>query len=103
MRCSPEKLEERLKNRGYTKRKIAENILSELLDTILIEVLTRFPSEVISEIDTTYKKPAEIVDEISAVIKGKEGKSFGEIDWLRRMAMEREMDALLKKIERETL
>jgi adenylate kinase len=103
LRCSPEKLEERLRKRGYSQRKIAENMLSELLDIILIETIEKFPSEIICEIDTTHKKPIEIVHKILSILRGKEGKIFGKIDWIKKLIIQEKICDILEKIEEKEI
>ncbi|MGB9831331.1 MAG: AAA family ATPase, partial [Fervidicoccus fontis] len=61
LRTSPEKLYDRLKNRGWEKRKIEENIDSEELSVILLEAKSCYGNKVIEintddDIATTMKK-----------------------------------------------
>ncbi len=98
LRCSPEKLEKRLTSRGYADHKIKENMLSELLDIILIEVLERYPTRLICEIDTTHIKPAESARKIISILEGKHDRSFGRIDWIDNMVKKGKIDKFLKRL-----
>jgi broad-specificity NMP kinase len=74
-------LEKRLEKRGYSKQKIAENIMCEFLDACLIEAIEMEHKKHLHEIDTSSKKPAAIALEIRNILNG-EKKSYGEIRWL---------------------
>ncbi|MBS3782387.1 MAG: adenylate kinase family protein [Candidatus Thermoplasmatota archaeon] len=80
LRCAPSELEERMKNKGWDRDKIEENIEAEMLDAILIEALDL--CEDVYEIDTTSKDPKEVASEVEDVIDG-EVKKYepGSIDW----------------------
>ena len=82
LRCKPEVLEKRLKNRGYHKNKIAENMMCEYLDYILIEALKLGHKKHIHEIDTTHKSADSVANEIISVLEGNKKKSFGHVSWL---------------------
>ncbi|WP_456472573.1 adenylate kinase family protein [Methanocaldococcus sp.] len=76
LRCNPKIIEERLKKRGYSEKKILENVQAEILDVCLCE-----SKEKVYEINTTGKDPEEIANEIVKAIKeGKERK--GVVNWL---------------------
>ena len=99
LRCSPEILKKRLQNKGFKKKKIAENLLSELLDIILIEALEKFPSDLLCEIDTTNKTPKEVMYLILANLKNKDNNIVGKIDWIATMTKEKKIAKLLRTIE----
>lgn len=99
LRCCPEELERRLRGRGYPDKKVSENILSELLDTVLVEALDRFPEELICEVDVTGRGVAEVVDEMLSVLEGRKGRCFGEIDWIAALSDEGRIGDLLRRIE----
>lgn len=101
LRCHPEELEKRLKERGYSGKKLSENILSELLDTVLIESLSIFPKGITCEIDTTGKEIREVVDKMLSILDGREEKSLGEIDWITMLANKGKLTPLLKRLEGE--
>lgn len=78
LRCHPKILEKRLKKKKYSKKKIKENLLAEILDLITIEALEK--SKNIYEIDTTKKTINEVKKHIINILKGntefKIGKKF---------------------------
>ncbi|ABR56079.1 adenylate kinase family protein [Methanococcus aeolicus] len=79
LRCNPEIILERLKNRKYSSNKIKENIEAECLDVCLIESLDNSPK--VYEIDTTNGAPIDIVNEIINAIENNLVKK-GVVDWL---------------------
>lgn len=81
LRCNPDILKRRLEERDYSKEKIEENILCEVLDSCLIESLELGHEKHLYEIDTTNKKPSDIANEILNVIKNKTKPFFGDVSW----------------------
>lgn len=81
LRLHPKDVAERLKARGYPRKKLAENVEAELIDVILVEALERNGN--VLEVDTTGKTPEEVVEEILALIDGGGVKRRvgGVVDW----------------------
>lgn len=77
LRTRPDVLESRLRERGYGKDKIRENVEAEKMDLILSEAFERTK---IYEIDTTEKSVEEVVDEINSAVENKESK-YAVCDW----------------------
>ena len=79
LRAHPKLVAERLKKRGYSKEKLAENVEAELIDVILVEALEE--NENVIEIDTTGKTPEEVVNEIIDLIERGVKRRVGIVDW----------------------
>ncbi|ASJ12321.1 adenylate kinase family protein [Thermococcus thioreducens] len=79
LRLHPKVVAERLKSRGYSHQKLAENVEAELIDVILVEALEE--NESVLEVDTTGKTPEEIVDEILELLEKGMKKRVGVVDW----------------------
>ncbi|ACJ16049.1 Hypothetical nucleotide kinase [Thermococcus onnurineus NA1] len=79
LRAHPRLIAERLKARGYSKKKLAENVEAELVDVILVEALEE--NERVLEVDTTGKSPEEVVEEILTLLKSGTKKRVGIVDW----------------------
>ena len=79
LRCHPEELKERLTNKGWSERKIKENLEAEALDIILQRALEKHKR--IWEIDTTGKDIQEIAEEINEIVKKMPSPCYGKIDW----------------------
>ncbi len=80
LRTNPGVLEKRLEKKGFDRNKIRENLEAEALDVCLIESIERHKN--VFEIDTTSKRPEDVVDDISKIMDG-DSKDFkvGKIDW----------------------
>jgi len=80
LRCSPKVLEGRLRKKGWTEKKVRENVEAEAVDVVLIEALENVPE--VCEIDTTKKKPAQVARDIDRIVAGERQKyRVGNVDW----------------------
>ncbi|ADJ14870.1 adenylate kinase family protein [Halalkalicoccus jeotgali] len=79
LRCAPDDLERRLRERGEDEAKAGENRESEELDLILSEAVTEHGLESVYEIDTTDRSPDEVASEIERVLAGEREPSAGEV------------------------
>ena len=82
LRCHPETLERRLRERGETAEKARENAEAEALDVVLSEAVDAHGLESVYEIDTTDRTPEEVAAEIEAVIAGTREPSAGTVDFI---------------------
>ena len=82
LRCHPEILEERLRERGESDTKVSENAEAEALDVILTEAVDRHGEENVYEIDTTDNGPESVAREIESVIAGEREPSAGEVNFV---------------------
>lgn len=82
LRCRPETVETRLRERGESESTSAENAESEALDVILSEAVAEHGTENVYEIDTTDRDPEAVADEIRAAIEGERGPSAGTVDFI---------------------
>ena len=87
LRCRPDILVGRLRDRGYGEKKVKENALAEALDVILIETLESFSLEQIYELDTTDKIIRECTDQVERFFHGEIPPSSGCIDWSSYIGM----------------
>ena len=80
LRCCPETLSERLRNRGYSEMKVSENVQAEILDVILCEA-----SEAdvpVYEFDTSDDDIESIADKMEYILEGNTDKYLpGDVDW----------------------
>lgn len=83
LRCRPDILEQRLRDRGESPKSAAENAESEALDIILSEALDRHGEDAVYEIDTTERPPETIAEQIHATVTGDRDPSAGEVEFLR--------------------
>jgi len=80
LRCSPAVLGKRLRAKGWSEKKVVENVEAEAVDVILIEAMEVVP--IVLEIDTTDKKPAKVGAAIEEIVSGERKKyRAGSVDW----------------------
>ena len=80
LRLSPVILKSRLEARGYSARKIRENLEAEALDVVLVEAVQLCSR--VDEIDTTEKSPQEVSELVTEIIQGRLKLPPGRVDWL---------------------
>ena len=81
LRCRPDVLESRLRERGESDAKAQENAESEALDVVLSESVREHGEERVYEIDTTERTPEDVAAEIEAVVDGDREPSAGTVDF----------------------
>lgn len=81
LRRSPYELEQVYIRRGYKKDKMKDNLSSEILGIIAYDCIANFGSNQIIEIDSTNKRPEDIINEILYYIERRESR-VGIVDWL---------------------
>lgn len=80
LRCHPEELKRRLREKKWEERKVMENVEAEAIDIILQRALERHnENKKIWEIDTTNRKAKEVAKQIIKIIN--EESNYGKIDW----------------------
>jgi adenylate kinase len=83
LRTNPLILEKRLMERNWSKRKINENVMAEILGVIAYNAVEAFGADKVYEIDTSNTKPEEVANLICSVIRGHTMLEPGvRIDWL---------------------
>lgn len=88
LRCHPFELRERLRRKGYSERKIRENVEAEVLDICLAEAIGWFRKGRVSELDTTGKSIRETVEEALAILSGKKPIAPSTVNWVRELREE---------------
>ena len=81
LRCRPDVLADRLRERGADEAKATENAESEALDVILSEAVDRHGLDHVYEIDTTDRTPADVAADIEAVVDGDRAPSAGDVEF----------------------
>jgi len=94
LRCGPEELEDRLKNRGYSEKKIAENVLAEILGECMSDAIDVCGLEKVYQINVTRKNVDEIIYEILEFLNVKRKKSEN-IDWISEMERNGKIDKII--------
>lgn len=81
LRCAPEVIERRLRERGESAESARENAESEALDVILSHAVQNHGEDSVYEIETTDRTPEAVAAEIDAVIAGEREPSAGTVDY----------------------
>jgi adenylate kinase len=82
LRCHPETLDQRLRERGESAESAAENAESEALDVILAEAVDTHGEGSVYEIDATEQSPEEVAAAIQAVIDGERDPQAGTVSFI---------------------
>ena len=96
LRRDPAKLMSVMKSRGYSDKKIRENLEAEILDVCLYSAIKTLGQDRVCEIDVSHKSVEEVVDEIVSVLDGREKCHAGNVDWLGRLEEEGRLQEYLK-------
>ena len=83
LRCHPESLKPRLRDRGESTASIAENAESEALDTVLASAVDRHGEASVWEIDTTDRTPEAVADDVVDAIDGEIDPRVGVVDFIQ--------------------
>ena len=95
LRCDPEQLYNRLKERDYNEIKIIENIQAEILGNCANYLIQKQMKSPIYEIDTTHltiNSEAKIIIDIIINNKNRDLYLIGKIDWLEKLDKENRLN-----------
>jgi len=98
LRKDPQRLKALMEGRGYSGKKLWENLEAEILDVCLLEAIDVCGKDKVCEIDTTDMSVDEAVDEVLRVIKGEKKCGVGIVDWLGKLEREGVLDYFLKNL-----
>lgn len=82
LRTHPSVLQERLSERGYSEKKLKDNVNSEALSVVLGEAVQIHGAEKVFEIDTSEVPPKRSVEMFKEALEGERDLSPGSLDWL---------------------
>jgi len=85
LRCHPDELRKRLENRGYSEKKIMENLEAEAMGLITEESINYHGKDKVFEVDTTKKRVEEAVKEIKHIIETKDEKYMARINYMEEI------------------
>ena len=96
LRRDPVELKKMMEKRGYSERKLAENLSSEILDVCLMEALNVRGAARICELDATGKNSQEVLKEILTILRDSSKCCVGIVDWLGKLEAQALTDKYLK-------
>jgi len=91
LRRDPRELRSVLIARGYSGRKLYENLQAEILDICLYEAVEAYGHELVYEVDVSGRGPNEVVEEMAEALE-KGLSRVGVVDWLGLLEREGELD-----------
>ena len=86
LRCHPEEIERRLRERGEPESTVVENAESEALDVVLGHAVQNHGEEAVYEIETTDRSPDAVAAEIAAVIAGECEPGAGTVSYVEYLS-----------------
>ena len=98
LRKDPRRLKALMERRGYSGKKLWENLEAEILDVCLMEAIDVCGKGKVCEIDTTDMSIDETVDEVLKVINGERKCGVGIVDWLGKLEREGVLEDFLKNL-----
>ena len=96
LRRDPVELRKFMEERGFSGRKLWENLASEILDVCLCDALNVYEEGKVCELNVSGKSLEEIVSKILDVLNGSKKCRVGVVDWLGKL----ESEGLLKEFLR---
>jgi adenylate kinase len=98
LRRDPRELKAVLEKRGYTEKKIWENLAAEILDVCLWDALSACGSDKVCEIDVSGKTVEAVVEEMILVLEKRKECRQGTVDWLGKLESDGQLEEYLKKM-----
>jgi len=86
LRCRPEEIKRRLRDRGESDASAAENAESEALDGILTETVERHGREQVYELETTDREPEAVAAEIEAILADEREPAVGTVSYVEYLS-----------------
>jgi adenylate kinase len=81
LRCRPDELERRLRERGESPASARENAESEALDGVLAEAVDEHGADRVYEVDATELSPGVVATAVEAVLAGEREPAVGQVDF----------------------
>jgi len=98
LRCNPAVLERRLRQKHWSERKTRENVLAEILDICLWDSVKNYGWERTSEIDTTNKRPAEVVQLAIRALRERKIQKQPKVSWLSTLKRRGILEQYLREV-----
>jgi adenylate kinase len=96
LRRDPTELREFMQQRGFSGKKLHENLASEILDVCLVDAVNLVGQRKVCEVNTTGKSAEETTREILSLLETPNNCQVGIVDWLGKLETEGLLDEYLK-------
>jgi adenylate kinase len=94
LRTHPDELALRLRNRGYSKEKVDENVESEIFGVCQLDAINAFGEEKVYEVDSSKASTESVVEEILSHLKS--GDVSPRYDWMVELEQQGRLDEYLR-------
>ncbi len=95
LRRNPDELMDVLRERGFSKTKVMENVGAEILDVCLFDAVKAYGKKKICEVDVSGRTVEDVAEEITSIVKGRKKCRTGVVDWLTKLEFEGRLDEFL--------
>ena len=85
LRRNPEQLRLLMEQRGFSGRKLWENLAAEILDVCLVEAINVYGEDKVCELDVSDKTVEDAVQDILNIMDGSADCQRGFTDWLGKL------------------
>ncbi len=96
LRRHPDELKTCMENRGFTNKKLWENLAAEILDVCLSDAVEACGLNKVCEIDASGTSVEEVVEDMILVLERKRECKVGTVDWLGRLDEEGRLHEFLR-------
>jgi adenylate kinase len=96
LRRDPIELRKFMELRGFSGKKLSENLASEILDVCLVDAVNLVGQRKVCEVNTTGKSAEETTPEILSLLENPKNCQVGIVDWLGKLETEGLLDEYLK-------
>ena len=96
LRRDPHELKNALEKRGYSEKKVWENLAAEILDVCLMDALSACGADKICEVNVSGKTVDAVVEEMVLMLEKKKACQIGIVDWLGKLENQGQLDEFLK-------
>ena len=93
LRTHPEKLRDRLSERGYSNEKVTENVEAEVMGVCQMDALDAFGESKVFELDTTELSAPQTAEMIEELMKNESSPT--RIDWMSELEDQGRLDEFL--------
>ncbi len=96
LRTHPDELALRLRNRGYSKQKVNENVESEIFGVCQLDAIDAFGEERVYEVNTSNASAESVVEEILELLKS--GNASLRYDWMVELEQQGRLDDYIQEM-----
>ena len=96
LRRDPYDLKSTLEKRGYSEKKVYENLAAEILDVCLCDAIEKCEMSKVCEIDVSSKSVETVVENMILVLEKRRNCKIGAVDWLAKLEREGQLEEFFR-------